>query len=48
MGFDLSLDTKSMAFVSNRTVFTIKWKSTLRKLINQSENFKEIEFVSNL
>jgi hypothetical protein len=36
MAFDISIDTKSMAVVSNRTVFTVYWKNGLQKLINQN------------
>lgn len=40
MGFDLSIDTKSMAIVSNRTVFTVHWKNGLRNFIRNCQSFK--------
>lgn len=36
MGFDLSIDTKSMVVVSNRSVFSINWKGGLKKIIKNS------------
>ncbi len=33
MSFDLSIDTKSMVIVSNRSVFSVSWKGGLKQII---------------
>ena len=36
MGFDISLDEKTMSIVSNRTIFTLHWHKGLASLIKQN------------
>jgi hypothetical protein len=42
MAFDISTDGKNMVLVSNRTVFTIKWKKGLKDVIQTCNEYTEI------
>lgn len=47
MAFDISLDCKKMAVVSNRTVYGFKFNKGLKAAIESKETFKKVEFREN-
>lgn len=47
MNFDVSLDCKKIAIISNRTVYGLKFKHGLRSAIKQLEEWRPIEYREN-